>query len=230
MKAPKRRDATGAGVSLGFGILTGAQMMLVHMDEKWFFCAVARKNDKTVPHCGVCPVQHHAHHKSHIGKVMCIATTGCLPFNNNMQKNGGLAVKTGTWRAGKELPARKDMHSRIHRDDGTHCCPCTPENRLRVAGQKHFQSMEITRPKSAGQNDETPKHSLMEHCHKCEPPAMEKQCQTMENKTGKKAVVRCQLDGAGPHQDADFIEWLRDEFDNRGWMLACMSTTKQSTR
>jgi hypothetical protein len=66
----------------------GVQTVLLHMDEKWFFAIVVRKHNKSVPYLGVLPVHHAAHHKSHIDKLMVIATTAFLPFANDVTKGG----------------------------------------------------------------------------------------------------------------------------------------------
>ena len=67
-------------------------MVLVQMDEKWFYVIVVQKNNKGIPVLGVEPLRHAMHHKSHIPKCMCIDSTALVPHNNNIAK-GGVAEK-----------------------------------------------------------------------------------------------------------------------------------------
>ena len=62
------------------------QFVLVHMDEKWFYAIVTRRNNKCIPFLGIEPVNHSCHHKSHIYKVMGICSTGFVPIDNDMTK------------------------------------------------------------------------------------------------------------------------------------------------
>ena len=56
-----------------------AQIILVHMDEKWFFSIVVRHNLKYIPFLGIEPMQHSVQHKLHIDKTMGIASTAFVP-------------------------------------------------------------------------------------------------------------------------------------------------------
>ena len=62
------------------------QFVLVHMDEKWFYAIVTRRNNKSIPFMGIEPVNHSCQHKSHIYKVMGICSTGFVPIDNDMTK------------------------------------------------------------------------------------------------------------------------------------------------
>jgi hypothetical protein len=50
------------------------QVIIVHLDEKWFFGLVVRKKNKSVPFLGVEPVSHSIHHRSHINKVVSLSS------------------------------------------------------------------------------------------------------------------------------------------------------------
>ena len=45
------------------------RILLVHMDEKWFYSMVLRRHSKMIPALGIIPKNTHVHHKKHIGKV-----------------------------------------------------------------------------------------------------------------------------------------------------------------
>jgi hypothetical protein len=106
------------------------QLVLVHMDEKWFYEIVLRRNVKYVPFFGIELVDHSIQHKSHIGKQMVVASTYFLPVNNNMGK-GGHAFLGSLVRVGKMLPAKRDTYMRVYRDDGTYHYPKNDNNILR---------------------------------------------------------------------------------------------------
>ena len=45
------------------------RILLVHMDEKWFYSMVLRRHSKMIPVLGIIPKNTHVHHKKHIDKV-----------------------------------------------------------------------------------------------------------------------------------------------------------------
>jgi hypothetical protein len=47
----------------------GVQTVLMHMDEKWFFAIVVRRNNKSVPFLGVAPVHQTASRKASCGTL-----------------------------------------------------------------------------------------------------------------------------------------------------------------
>ena len=61
-------------------------VMLVHMDEKWFYAVVYKINNKSITSLGVEPIAHNTHHKSHLHKVMVIATTTFIPNSNDNER------------------------------------------------------------------------------------------------------------------------------------------------
>jgi len=136
--------------------------------------------------------------------------------HNDIEK-GGVACKISLTRAGRMVKAQKDSYKRVYRDNGTYYYPKIPENKLRSKGEMYFQSMEIT-----GSSEGTaanPKFSLLKHWKETELPALDTAAQKMQTTTGKRVVIRYQWDGARPHVDGKLTEYIRDEFDKRGWIL-----------
>ena len=85
------------------------QVVLVHMDEKWFWSIVVRRNLKCIPVLGIEPVQHGVQHKSHLDKTMGIASTGFIPTNNDITK-GGVAHLVSLTRVGKSEKAVRNTY------------------------------------------------------------------------------------------------------------------------
>jgi hypothetical protein len=197
-------------------LCTSIQVVLVHLDEKWFFAIVVRKNNKLVPWLGVEPVHHEIHHKSHIYKEMIAASTAFAPFDNDMER-GGVAYKISFERIGRLVAAIKDTFRRVYKQDGSFHYPPILANLLRRKGEEYFRSMEIT-----GSNEGTakkPKYSLLRFFLDVEIPKLEELAARIESTTGKRAIIRYQLDGAGPHRDSKLLRVLSEEFDKRGWMI-----------
>lgn len=188
----------------------------VHMDEKWFFAVVARKNNKCVPFLGVAPVQHAVQHKSHICKVMALASSGNFPFWNDMER-GGAAKKVSLVRVGRMQAAAKDSHRRVHHNDGSFTHPKTPNNTLHQKGDLHFTPMEMTG--STEGTEKKPKFSLLKFHLEDKIPHLEDIAKEHFLATGEELMVRCQLDGAGPHMDQKLINCLKFEFAEREWVL-----------
>eukprot|EP00978_Attheya_sp_CCMP212_P040236 scaffold217526_cov46-Attheya_sp.AAC.1 len=136
------------------------QFVLFQDDEKWFYALVVRQHNKMVPFFGCIPDSHSVHHKSHIGKVMCLVTTAFAPHNNNFQ-TGGRSYKADCVRIGGMVKAKKDSYRRVYRNDGTYHYPRDPANILRRKGEEYFESWEIR-----GSNEGTervPKWSLLKY-------------------------------------------------------------------
>jgi hypothetical protein len=147
----------------------GVWVLLVHMDEKWFYCIIIWKNNKEVPYYSCFPVQHHVHHKSHINKVMALASTAFLPHNNNMG-SGGVAFKVCLARARQMEAAQCDTYWQVTREDSSFHYPQRQRTNS-TRGELYFQNMEVT-----GSSDGTtkePKYSLLQHFCKKEIPALE---------------------------------------------------------
>jgi len=135
------------------------QIVLVHMDEKWFCAIVVRRSGKCVPHLGVSPLQVNVHHKSHICKMMVMCSEHFAPFDNDVAK-GGLAGKVNATRVGHMVKAKKDSCRRVHHDDGSFSHPKVPENLLRKKDEEHFKPLEICGSTLA--RDGKPKFSLLD--------------------------------------------------------------------
>jgi hypothetical protein len=193
----------------------GVQVLLVQMDEKWCYEIVVRKNEKSVPFFGVEPLVHGVQHKSHIGKILAIASTAFAPTNNDVTA-GGETFLVGLQRAGRMVAAERDTYKRVYADDGSYTYPKTAANRLRVKGQEYFQGMEIT-GSSVGKK-EAPKYPLTEYFAD-EFLRLDSIAQELGTRTGKRVVVRYQMDGAGPHRDNRLLSYLDEELGARGWHL-----------
>jgi hypothetical protein len=192
------------------------EVLFAHNDEKWIYTIVVRTHNKCVPVLGVFPVKQSVHHKSHIEKILALATTGFAPHNNNIEK-GGVAHKISLTRAGRMQKAKKDSYKRFYQEDGTYHYPKIPENKLRMKGEMYFESMEIT-----GSNEGTatdPKFSLLKHWKETELPALDVTAQKIQSNNGKQVIVRYQWDSATPHVNSILTEFLQKEFDRRGWIL-----------
>ena len=130
------------------------QMMLVHMDEKWFWVVVKRRHNKQIVSLGIQPIAHKTHHTSHMHKVLGIATSGFLPVDNDIEK-GGRAMKVRMDRTGRMVAAKEDSYTRVYANDGkSYTYSKIAENRLRVKGQLYFQNMEITRSKEGTEKEQ----------------------------------------------------------------------------
>jgi hypothetical protein len=195
----------------------GIQVVLVQMDEKWCYEIVVRKNNKAVPFFGVEHVVHSVQHKSHIGKILVIASTAFVPSNNDIEA-GGVSHLVGLQRAGRMVAAERDTYKRVYDPDGSgsYTYPKTLANRLRVKGQEYFQGMEIT-GSSVGKK-KTPKYPLTEFFAE-EIERLEGLAQKIESETGKRVVVRYQMDGAGPHRDGKLLGFLDEALGARRWHL-----------
>jgi hypothetical protein len=99
---------------------------------------------------------------------------------------------------------------------GSYTYPKTLANRLRVKGQEYFQGMEITG--SYKGTNKTPKYPLTEFFAE-EIVRLEAVAQKIGSETGKRVVVRYQMDGAGPHRDGKLLAFLDEELGDRGWHL-----------
>jgi hypothetical protein len=86
-----------------------------------------------------------------------------------------------------------------------------------VKGQEYFQGTEIT-GSSVGKK-KTPKYPLTEFFSD-EFQRLDTIAQELESRTGKRTIVRYQMDGAGPHRDGRLLAYLDEEFSSRaGWHL-----------
>jgi hypothetical protein len=139
---------------------------------------------------------------------MVIATTAFLPFGNDVTK-GGTARRVSCVRVG--------ALQRVYKDGGTFHNPKIETNRLRRKGELYFKSIEITG--STEGTEKKPKFSLLNYFMEIEIPNMDKLAAEILAETGKRVIMRYQMDGAGPHTDATLLNSINSEFDDRGWIF-----------
>ena len=194
------------------------QLMLVHMDEKWFYAIVVRCNNKKIPFFGILPHIHSCGNKRLINKILVIVSTGFLPYDNDMEK-GGVGVKFAPTRAGGMVKAKKDSFSRVYREDGSYHMPPILSNRLRVKGTSYFENWEITGSNQGSEKKK--KFPLLDWFRDVEIPRLEKKAQEFEAlNPGKKLLIKYQFDGAGCHNDKTLHNFIHYEFViKRGWIL-----------
>ena len=148
------------------------QVLLLHMDEKWFFEIIIRKHNKCIPFYGCFPVNHTIHHKSHIGKTMVTCSSAFEPFGNDMEQ-GGLAHKRAFDRVGWYLAATKDAYRHVYRTDGTYHYPKQDDNLIRRKGDLMWQNLKITGSKQG--TEKSPKWLLLKWWEEKELPRLDEQ-------------------------------------------------------
>ena len=119
---------------------------------------------------------------------------------------GGSTEKVSLVRVGKMLPAAKDTYKRVYRENDSYHYPKIPENMLRQKGELYFKPLEVT-----GCNEGTaadPKFPLKNFFKETELPALDDIAARLATETGKKIVIRYQMDGAGPHKDEKLVKYL----------------------
>jgi hypothetical protein len=127
---------------------------------------------------------------------MAVASTAFAPFDNDMTK-GGRAFKVSLDRVGGYRPAKRTTYKRKYREDGSIHYPKRDDNISRKKGEMYWVPMEVT-----GSNEGTlkdPKFSLLDWFQKKEIPRLEGVAREVYALTGKKSIIRYQMDGAGPH-------------------------------
>ncbi len=195
----------------------GVQIVLVHRDEKWFFEIVVRRNLKYVPELGVAPVQHGVQHKSHIGKIMVIASTAFAPKGNDITQ-GGEAFLVNLVRVGRMEPAKKNTYKRVYDSNGKYHYPKIPANLLRRRGQLYFKSLEVTGSNPGTEKE--PKFPLVKYFEETELPKLDLiAAEVARLNPGKKVIIRDQMDSAGPHKDQKLNNFLEEKYDERGWQI-----------
>ena len=196
------------------------QLIVVHMDEKWFWSIVVRRNKKSIPMLGIEPVIHSVQHKNHLEKTMAIVAVGFVPKDNDWMK-GGDGFTVSLVRAGRKVKASRNTYRRVYRDDGSFHYPALPENILRKKGELYFKSMEITGSSRGTVKD--PKFSLLHDFYDAKHlPNLDVLADHVRSTRGNhcRVVVLEQSDNAGPHCEATLKAFLEDEYESRGWYLA----------
>ncbi len=148
--------------------------------------------------------------------MMVIVSFAFLPHNNDMAA-GGVAKRVTCERIGRMAPAKKDTYKRVYKEDGSYHYPKTPNNLLRKKGEMYFESLEVTGSTTTKNGKD--KFALTEFFKNTELPNLKQLAMEVERDTNKRVVVRYQMDGAGPHQDAGLQDFLRNKFDSHEWIL-----------
>jgi hypothetical protein len=60
-------------------------------------------------------------------------------------------------------------------------------------------------------------------------PNMDKLAAEIFAETGKRVIMRYQMDGAGPHADKTLLDAINWEFDKRGWILKFQASNSPLT-
>lgn len=158
--------------------------------------------------------------KDKADKDMAISSTAFAPDNNRID-GGGMAYLVSLTRVGRMMPAERDTYKRVYNDEGTgYSYPKISDNQLQKKGELYFKNMEITGSKKGTKKD--PKFDLLSWFKETEIPALDALCRRVESECpGKKAIIRYQMDGAGPHTDGKLQSYLKEAFSlyGRGWML-----------
>jgi hypothetical protein len=114
-------------------------------------------------------------------------------------------------------PAQRDTYKRVYKPDGGFHYPRIDINQLRKKGELYFKSMEVTGSKEG--TEKNPKFSLLKYFMETEIPNMDRLAAELQTKTGKRVVMRYQMDGAGPHTDKRLLDGINSAFHERGWIL-----------
>lgn len=164
---------------------------------------------KLLSELGMERVNHTVQHKSHVPKVMMAVTSGYLVDGDITV--GGRAVKIDFARVGRMEAASKDSYKAVWTDAGQRTHPKVPENKLRNKGEMYFKGMNVTGVKEG--TAKKPTWSLKVYLRDEMIPELEKLAEELH------CIIRWQWDGAGPHADAELIEWVEAEFLKRGWIF-----------
>ena len=100
-----------------------ARLVLMHMDEKWFYACRTRTNCKVYTDIGLDANEYYAHHKSHIQKEMYIVCTAYVLNKDNDIRKGGTVIPVALVRVGHKTQAKKDSYKREYKNDGSYHYP-----------------------------------------------------------------------------------------------------------
>ena len=193
------------------------KVVLIHMDEKWFYAVRARSNCKVLESIGLESNDYYSQHKNHIGKELYIVATAFV-LNNNDITAGGKAIPIACVRVGKKVKATKDSFKRVYKEDGSFHYPKILSNQLRRKDEMYFTSIELT-GSSEGTSEE-PKVSLLKQYQDIIIPAIEEKVVERFNEEGNvKVCIVKQEDGAGLHTDKTYQTQMKREFGDREWLL-----------
>ena len=182
--------------------------LLIEFDEKWIRRLVVRRYAKSCSKLGLNKEYFKAYHRNHINKVMMIAFTA-FAFEDNIE-NGGEVVKLGLFRAQSFKVAEKTVREGVRQEDGS----------MRMTGPIKRKKYDLYLVDCAvtGSSDgaaKDPKCSLQRIFEHCIFPSVQKLLGEGCKYEGYKVV--CQGDGAGPHVEASFLQFVRTSCEREGW-------------
>ena len=90
-----------------------AKLVLIHMDEKWFYAIRTRNNNKVLASIGLSQNFSYVQHKSHIGKEMYVVVTGYVLLDGNDIRKGGKVVPIAIVCVGKMVKLSQDSYKRV---------------------------------------------------------------------------------------------------------------------
>jgi hypothetical protein len=189
--------------------LGGGKYLLVHYDEKWFWGLVLRRGAKACAELGIEPHTFQAYHKSHINKTMGVAFVA-FAFEDNFE-NGGEAMKLAFFRAQSNKVADREQRQATHHPPPIGIKYDGPV--IRKKGDTYLVDCCVTGSTTGTATD--PKFPLKLVFSNCIFPQLDELTRPGGQYEGYKVVV--QGDNAGPHQDAEYLRYVRGECETRGW-------------
>ena len=178
---------------------TKVRYVMLHLDEKWFYAFVSRRNGKILTSIGLESNQIYTRNKSHIDKEMYVVATAFIPHKGNDITKGGKCVPITCICCDELVEAEKDSHKRVYQEDGSHKYPPIKDNQLRVKGQPYFKSLDLT---GSSEGTYKKKISLLKCYRDIIIPALEEKIVNKLSEGGKiKVVIVKQEDNAGLHME-----------------------------
>ena len=187
----------------GFG---PKKYLWIHYDEKWFWGLVTRANAKKCEVLGLEKQNYFAYHQNHINKVMMVAFVA-YAFDGKFE-NGGHGIKLGLFRCQGGKIARRQVREMTRQADG----------------QRRFQGPIVRRRGDVYMVDtcvtgsdegtsDNPKFALKALFKDIILPRIADLVR--EKYPGYIPII--QGDNAGPHQDKEFLNFVKGECEQRGW-------------
>eukprot|EP00957_Ditylum_brightwellii_P000407 31534-Ditylum_brightwellii.AAC.1 len=113
---------------------------------------------------------------------------------------------------------KKNSYKRVYRNDNTYHYPQILENLLCEKGKDYFTNLELTG--SSKGIAKSPSISLLKEYQTNILPEVERKVVQRFSEGGtKKVIIVKQEDNAGLHQDQTYVDTMKDEFDQREWLL-----------
>ena len=194
-----------------WGLPAGTSILLIHYDEKWFYGWTPRTNHKVAEAIGLEKQYSFLRHRNHVNKVMAVAFTG-YAFEGSPE-NGGNGVKLGFYRCNAARIAKRDV--RASRRDENDNLKYDGEV-VREKGQAYMVDCCVT-GSDAGTSD-NPKFSLKSLFEDEIFPRVKSLVKRNGLYGGYIPVI--QGDNAGPHIDAEYINFVKDYCKEQGWIWA----------